>query len=226
MGYFSSKNDFFTCFPQSLGLFQHSFYGSIMNQFQNFFCSAILPKMLPFQTFFLNELFSLNHFFDFHTKNLIFRSEVEKHSFVNPHVQFLVCLQHIKISEMAESEQFEKKMKYACFLNIFYWKFWTPLVAEPKMGDHQKHLLFDRLLDGNCLDTKKDHSNYCSFPDLKRAYPPPPLPSPVTTTRYSKVADSVKIGRQKYVLRVNPPKKFSPCTFLKFIFSSPFIEGM
>ena len=113
--------------------------------------------------------FFLNHYFDFYTKNLIFRSEVEKHSFVNPHVQFLVCLQHIKISEMAESEQFEKKMKYACFLNIFYWKFWTPLVAEPKMGDHQKHLLFDRLLDGSCLDTKKDHSNYCSFPDLKRA---------------------------------------------------------
>ena len=69
-------------------------------------------------------------------------------------------------------------MKYACFLNIFYWKFWTPLVAEPKMGDHQKHLLFDRLLDGNCLDTKKDHSNYCSFPDLKRAYQPLPPPHP------------------------------------------------
>ena len=33
MGYFSSKNEFFTCFPQSLGLFQLSFYDSIMNHF-------------------------------------------------------------------------------------------------------------------------------------------------------------------------------------------------
>ena len=118
-------------------------------------------------------------------------------------------------------------MKYVCFLNIFYRKFWTSLVAEPKMGEHQKHLLFDWLLDGNCLDTKKDHSKYCSFPDLKRAYQPP-LPTPVkfralTTTRYSKVADSVKIARQKYVLRVNPPKKFSPCTFLKFICNFNFL---
>ena len=130
----------------------------------------------------------------------------------------------LKSQKWRSQSSLKKEMKYACFLNIFYWKFWTPLVAEPKMGDHQKHLLFDRLLDGNCLDTKKDHYNYCSFPDLKRAYHP--LPNTVTTTRYSKVADSVKIGRQKYVLRVNPPKKFSPCTFLKFIFSSPFIEGM
>ena len=140
-GIFLQKMNFFTCFPQSLGLFQHSFYGSIMNQFQNFFCSAILPKMLPFQTFFLNELFFLNHFFDFHTKNLIFRSEVEKHSFVNPHVQFLVCLQHIKISEMAESEQFEKN-EICMFFEHFLLEILDPLSGGTKNGRSSKTFTF------------------------------------------------------------------------------------
>ena len=104
------------------------------------FCNS--SKNATLSNFFSQRTFFLNHFFDFHTKNLIFRSEVEKHSFVNPHVQFLVCLQHIKISEMAESEQFEKKNEICMFFEHFLLEILDPLSGGTKNGRSSKTFTF------------------------------------------------------------------------------------